>query len=92
VGRAERISSRRVCETDLPKAGTPADRSQETTMNILNIPKLICLTIIQLAKQAWLLPQSFADAIQQRRQKIVLKELEIERLDRICNPSKYRGR
>jgi hypothetical protein len=58
----------------------------------VNILKLLCLTTIQLAKQAWLLPQSIANAVQQRRQKIVLKELEIERLDRICNPSKYRGK
>jgi len=61
-------------------------------MNILNIPKLVCLTIFQLAKQAWLLPQSIANAVQQRRQKTVLKELEVERLDRICNPSKYCGK
>ena len=58
----------------------------------MNIPKLICLTIIQLVKQGLSLPQSIADAVQQRRQKIVLKELEVERLDRICNPSKYRGK
>jgi hypothetical protein len=61
-------------------------------MNILNVPKLICLTLFQLARQAWLLPQSIANTVQQRRQKIVLKELEAERLDRICNPSKYRGK
>jgi len=61
-------------------------------MNILNIPKLIGLTIFQLARQVWLLPQSIADAVQQRRQKIILKELEAERLDRIRNPSKYRGK
>jgi hypothetical protein len=58
----------------------------------MNILKHICLTIFQLAKQAWLLPQSVAHAVQQRRQKTVLKELEVERLDRICNPSKYRGK
>ena len=58
----------------------------------MNILKLICLTIIQLAKQAWLFPQSVVHAVQQRRQKLVLKELEIERLDRICNPSKYLGK
>jgi hypothetical protein len=58
----------------------------------MNIPKLICLTIIQLVKQGLSLPQSIADAVQQRRQKIVLKELEVERLDRIRNPSKYLGK
>ena len=29
--------------------------------------KLICLTLIQLVKQVWFLPQSFANAVQQRR-------------------------
>ena len=58
----------------------------------MNILKLICLTIIQLGRQAWLFPQSVAQAVQQRRQKLVLKELEVERLDRICNPSKYLGK
>ena len=89
MGRTEWIPGRRVCETDLPEAATPADRSQAITVNIL---KLICLTIIQLAKQAWLFPQSVVHAVQQRRQKLVLKELEVERLDRICNPSKFRGK
>ncbi len=54
--------------------------------------KLICLTIIQLVKQAWLLPQSVAHAVRQRRQQVVRNELEAERLDRIRNPSKYLGK
>jgi len=54
--------------------------------------KLICLTIIQLVKQAWLLPQSVVNAVKQRRRQIVLNELEAERLDRIRNPSKYLGK
>jgi hypothetical protein len=58
----------------------------------MNTLKLICLTIIQLVKQVWLLPQSFAIAAKQRRRQSVLDELEIERLDRIRNPSKYRGK
>jgi len=58
----------------------------------MNTIKLICLTIIQLVKQVWLLPQSFAIAAKQRRRQSVLNELEIERLDRIRNPSKYRGK
>jgi hypothetical protein len=60
-----------------------------TTMYIL---KLICLTIIQLVKQAWLLPQSVVNAVHQRQRRIVLNELEAERLDRIRNPSKYLGK
>jgi len=58
----------------------------------MNTLKLICLTTIQLAKQAWLLPQSVAMALKQRRRQMVLNELEVERLDRIRNPSKYRGK
>ena len=53
--------------------------------------KLICLTIIQLLKQAWLVPQSVATAAKQRRQQNVLNELEDERLDRIRNPSSILG-
>jgi hypothetical protein len=54
--------------------------------------KLICLTIIQLVKQAWLLPQSVTMAVKQRRRQLVLNEIEVERLDRIRNPSKYLGK
>jgi hypothetical protein len=54
--------------------------------------KLICLTIIHLLKQAWLLPQSVVIAVQQRRRQIDRNKLEAERLDRIRNPSKYLGK
>jgi hypothetical protein len=56
------------------------------------ILKLICLTIIELVKQAWLLPQTVACAVQQRRQRVTRDELEAERLDRIRNPDKYLGK
>jgi len=54
--------------------------------------KLIGLTIIQRVKQAWLLPQTIANAVRQRRRQAVRDELEAERLDRIRNPSKYLGK
>ena len=54
--------------------------------------KLICLTISQLAKQAWLLPRAVADAFKRRQRRADLDELEVERLDRIRNPSKYLGK
>jgi hypothetical protein len=54
--------------------------------------KLICQTILQLFKQVWFLPQSIANAVKQRRARIVWNELEVERLDRIRNPSKYLGK
>jgi hypothetical protein len=58
----------------------------------MNALKLIYLTIIQLVKQAWLLPQTIANAVKQRRRQVVLNEHEAERLDRIRNPSKYLGK
>jgi len=56
------------------------------------ILKMICLTMIQLVKQTWFLPQSVAKAVQQRRQLAVRNELKAERLDRIRNPLKYLGK
>lgn len=89
MGRADRVSSRLVCETDLPAGRKAFDQRQE---NILNILKLIYLTIIHLARQVWSLPKTIGNAFKQRQRRIVLNELEVERLDRIRNPSKYRGK
>jgi hypothetical protein len=58
----------------------------------MNPLKLIWLTIMQLAKQAWSLPKTIAEAIQQRQQRAMGEALEAERLDRIRNPSKYVGK
>ena len=54
--------------------------------------KLIGLTVVQLVKQACLLPHSVVMAVKQRRRQNVLNDLEAERLDRIRNPSKYLGK
>ena len=54
--------------------------------------RLMSRAIIRLVKQAWLLPQSVAIAVKQRRRQTVLNELEAERLDRIRNPWKYLGK
>ena len=54
--------------------------------------KLICLPLIQLVKQVWLLPKSIANTIQYRRRQVAWNEHEAERLDRIRNPSKYLGK
>jgi hypothetical protein len=56
------------------------------------ILELICRTIFNLLKEAWLLPKTIATALQQRRQQFARQEVETERLDRIRNPSKYLGR
>ena len=58
----------------------------------MNILKLICMTIFQLIKQVWLLPQTIVNAVKQKRRQMVRNELEAERLDRIRNPSKYLGK
>ena len=60
--------------------------------NFMYTLKLIGLTIVNLFKQAWLLPQTVALALQQRQRKLARQLSETERLDRIRNPSKYAGR
>jgi hypothetical protein len=58
----------------------------------MNTLKFIYLRIVNLVKQAWLLPQTVALAVQQRQRKLARQQSETERLDRIRNPSKYVGR
>jgi hypothetical protein len=58
----------------------------------MNVLKIVCLALIQLAKQVWSLPQTVANAAKQRQCQALENDREIERLDRIRNPSKYRGR
>jgi hypothetical protein len=53
--------------------------------------KLISLTVVQPAREAWFLPQSVANAAEQRRRLAVQNEIEAGRLDRIRNPSKHLG-
>ena len=68
----------------------PPVRSDET--DFMYTIKLICLTMVNLLKQAWLLPQTVALAFEQRRRQFARQQSETERLDRIRNPSKYAGR
>jgi hypothetical protein len=56
------------------------------------ILKLICLTIAQLARQAWALPQTVAADLRRRRHRSEVDASEAERLDRIRHPSKYLGK
>jgi hypothetical protein len=58
----------------------------------MNTLQRIYRTIIRVLKQACLFPQTVANVVQQRRRQVVRNELEAERLDRIRNPSKYRGK
>jgi len=52
----------------------------------------IYVTIFQLFKQIRQLPQTLANAAKARQRQTVLNDQEAERLDRIRNPSKYRGK
>jgi hypothetical protein len=54
--------------------------------------KMVCLTVILLVKQALFVPQTVALALQQRRRQILLDKQEVERLDRLRNPSNYQGK
>lgn len=58
-------------------------------MKVLNY---IYLTLVQLGKQVWLLPTTLANFSKNKRAQNVLAEQEVERLDRIRNPDKYRGK
>jgi hypothetical protein len=54
--------------------------------------QLIGQTLVQLARAAWSLPKTISNAVKQRQQRALMKELQVERLDRIRHPEKYRGK
>lgn len=54
--------------------------------------KHIWLTLGQFVQNLRSLPRFFAEAGEQRKQRLARIEDEAERLDRIRNPSKYRGK
>jgi len=58
----------------------------------MNMFKTFYRTITTVVKQAWLLPRSFLIATRLRRRQVARNEFEVERLDRIRNPSKYLGK
>jgi hypothetical protein len=57
----------------------------------LNLLKPIHSAWLQL-KQVRLLPQRVAQALKEREARVMRDDDEAERLDRIRNPSKYRGK
>jgi len=54
--------------------------------------KLILSAIGNFARNAWSLPQAIASALSQRKDRAAQGVQETERLDRIRNPWKYRGK
>ena len=58
----------------------------------IRLLKVVCLTIIELAKLAWSLPGLVVTAIRNRRREVKIDKIEAERIDRIRHPSKYLGK
>lgn len=58
----------------------------------MHILKVICLTIIELVKQAWAFPATVAANFRKKRRVAEVNEVEAERIDRIRHPSKYLGK
>ena len=58
----------------------------------MNTLKLIGQTFVQMARAVWSLPKTISNAVKQRQQRIMMNDLNAERLDRIRNPEKYRGK
>jgi hypothetical protein len=58
----------------------------------MNALRILGESFIQLFRQIWFLPQTIANAAKQKQQRAIVHELEVERLDRIRNPHKYRGK
>jgi len=54
--------------------------------------ELIGRMIVNLLKQAWLLPRTVGLAFQEKRRQTIRLRFETERLDRIRNPWRYIGR
>ena len=58
----------------------------------MNMLKDLGQTIRHRFQQICQLPQTIANFARLRQQRMVLNEFEVERLDRIRHPEKYRGK
>lgn len=58
----------------------------------MRLLKVIFLTIVELGKQAWLLPRVVAAHFRTERREPMVNKAEAERLDRLRHPSKYVGK
>ena len=61
-------------------------------ISLIRLLKLVGLTIIELAKQAWSLPGLVATSIRNWRREVKVDLTEAERIDRIRHPEKYLGK
>ena len=58
----------------------------------MRVIKIICLTIVELAKQVWLFPETAMANYRRRRRGPEVSAREAERLHRLRNRSKYLGK
>jgi len=54
--------------------------------------KNLCRAVGWLVKRVGQVPQRIVNAGKRRQRQVILDQYEAERIDRICNPSKYRGK
>jgi hypothetical protein len=59
---------------------------------LMNTLKVICLTVVALVRHVCLFPKNLVDAMKLKRQQAIKVASNVERLDRIRNPSKYVGK
>jgi hypothetical protein len=74
-----------------PKSTSSADVAAQVGGRMRQL-KLLWLALVQLFIQAWSLPHYLVMAVKQREKRAVLHALELERLDRLRNPTKYQGK
>jgi len=67
----------------------PGRRGESNFMHIL---KLIGLTIVNIFREAWRVPQAMARGAKDRRRQTRRDVSEAERLDRLRQPWKYLGK
>lgn len=58
----------------------------------MNALKLIGRALLQFGRQLGRLPRTIVNALKQRKLQAGVDAREVERLDRIRNPDKYRGK
>lgn len=58
----------------------------------MDILKHIWATLREMGRQLWHLPRYVATISERKREQAVMDDREAERLDRLRNPSKYRGK
>ena len=67
-------------------------RIADSGRNTMRLLKLIIITICGVVKHVCSIPRFVMMAREHRRERVARDEMDVERLDRIRNPSKYLGK